>query len=50
MKYHFKSLKQILDVFETNEIIGATEISIKLSKSRTIIHKYLKELVKQKKL
>ncbi len=50
MKYHFKSLKQILDLFETNEIIGATEISIKLSKSRTIIHKYLKELVKQKKL
>ncbi|NDK08059.1 hypothetical protein EOM39_02315 [Candidatus Gracilibacteria bacterium] len=50
MKYHFKSLKQILDVFETNEIIGATEISIKLGKSRTIIHKYLKELVKQKKL
>lgn len=50
MKYHFKSLKQILDVFETNEIIWATEISIKLWKSRTIIHKYLKELVKQKKL
>lgn len=50
MKYHFKSLKQILDVFEINEIIWATEISLKLWKSRTIIHKYLKELVKQKKL
>ncbi len=43
-------MKQILDVFETNEIIWATEISIKLWKSRTIVHKYLKELVKQKKI
>ncbi len=47
MKYWFKSLKQIIDIFDWDEKIGATEISNRLWKSRVIVHKYLKELVNQ---
>jgi len=47
MKYSFKSLKQIIDVFEWNESLWATEISNRLWKSRVIVHKYLKELLNQ---
>jgi len=50
MKYEFSSLKQILDLFENNDFLWASEISNLLWKSRTIVHKYLKELVIQKKL
>lgn len=45
MNYSFKSLKQVTDIFIWDEKIWATEISNRLWKSRTIIHKYLKELV-----
>jgi len=45
MNYSFKSLKQVTDIFLWNERIWATEISNRLWKSRTITHKYLKELV-----
>ena len=50
MKYEFKSLKQILDLFNNNDVLWATEMSNLLLISRTIVHKYLKELTKQKKL
>ncbi len=50
MKFEFKSLKQILDLFEYDQLLWATEISNKLNLSRTIVHKYLKELIKQKRL
>ncbi|MFK7780012.1 MAG: phosphoribosyltransferase family protein [Candidatus Gracilibacteria bacterium] len=50
MKYEFKSLKQILNLFDNNQMLGVTEISNILGLSRTIVHKYIKELVKQKKL
>lgn len=50
MKYRFKSLKQILDIFEDDKDYWVTEISHNLWKSRTIIHKYLKELVSQEKI
>ena len=50
MAYQFKSLKQILDIFIWGEPLWATEISLKLWKSTTIVHKYLKELTKEWKL
>jgi len=50
MKFKFKSLKQVLDLFDNNGLLWATEISDKLNISRIIVHKYLKELVKQKRL
>lgn len=50
MVYSFKSLKQVIDLFNWNQELGASEISELLWKSRTIVHKYLKELVIQWKL
>lgn len=50
MKYRFKSLKQILDLFNSQESLWVTEIALKLGKSNVIVHKYLKELVLQNKL
>ncbi|MCH8519039.1 hypothetical protein LAT59_04740 [Candidatus Gracilibacteria bacterium] len=50
MKYTFKSLKQVSDIFVGDEKIGATEISNRLGKSRTIVHKYLKELLERGEL
>lgn len=50
MSYKFQSLQQVLDLFQENEYLWATEISQKLNKSRVIIHKYLKELINQNKL
>lgn len=50
MKYQFKSLQQILAIFAEDKPLWATEISTITGKSRTIVHKYIKELVKQKKL
>lgn len=50
MKYLFKSLQQIIDIFKEEEKLWATEISEKIWKSKVIVHKYLKELVKQWKL
>lgn len=45
--YRFSSLKQIIDIFDENQIFWATEISEKIGKSKVLIHKYLKELVLQ---
>jgi len=45
MKYNFKSLKQVTDLFDWESILWATQISEKLWKSRVIVHKYLKFLV-----
>ncbi|PZM85041.1 hypothetical protein DLH72_02460 [Candidatus Gracilibacteria bacterium] len=45
--YKFSSLKQIIDIFDGEQIFGATEISEKIGKSKVLIHKYLKELVSQ---
>lgn len=50
MSFQFKSLKQILDIFSIWEPLWATEISEKIWKSKVIVHKYLKELVKEWKL
>ena len=47
MKYLFKSLKQVIDLFNCNSILWATEISEKLWKSRVTVHKYLKALVEE---
>lgn len=45
--YKFSSLKQIIDIFDGEQIFWATEISEKIGKSKVLIHKYLKELVSQ---
>lgn len=50
MWYKFSSLMQVLDLFQSDELLWATEISHKLWKSRVLIHKYLKELIVQQKL
>jgi len=50
MTYLFKSLQQIMDVFEWKNMLWATEIAEILWISNVIVHKYLKELVKQWKL
>jgi len=50
MSYKFWSLKQVLDLFYDDIQLWPTEISEKLWKSRVVIHKYLNELVKQKKI
>lgn len=50
MSYRFSSLQPILDLFEKNEFLWASEISERLWKSRVIVHKYLKELLAQNKL
>ena len=47
MNYSFKSLKQVSDVFDTHKELWASEISEIIWKSRVIVHKYLKELVKR---
>lgn len=50
MKINFKSLKQVQDLFYDNQVLWASDISIKIGKSRVIVHKYLKELLNQNKL
>ncbi|MCK9272606.1 hypothetical protein M0P65_03600 [Candidatus Gracilibacteria bacterium] len=50
MAYLFKSLQQIMDIFDSKNELGATEISEIIGKSNVIVHKYLKELVKIGKL
>lgn len=47
MNYKFSSLKPILDVLEVQEKLWASEIADIVWKSRTIVHKYLNELVKR---
>jgi len=47
MGYKFSSLKSVLDTFEYDEKIWASEIVNRIWKSRTIVHKYLKELIKR---
>ena len=50
MNYRFKSLKKVLDSFFWEEIIWVTEMSFRTGMSKVVLHKYVKELVKQKKL
>lgn len=50
MKVSFKILKLISDLFKEKNILWATEISNLLWKSRTIIHKWLKELLEKKEI
>lgn len=50
MAYKFSSLKAVLDIFSNNDLLWVTEIATKLNKSNVIIHKYVKELVKQGKI
>lgn len=50
MPYKFQSLQAILDVFKWGFTLWATEIAEITGKSTVLIHKYLKELVIQKKL
>lgn len=50
MSYKFSSLQQIIDCFQSHDLLSPTQISDMLWKSKVIIHKYLKELVKQGKL
>lgn len=50
MPFKFSSLQQVLDCFKPGQALGPSEISYILWKSRTIIHTYLKELVRQGKL
>lgn len=50
MAYKFSSLKAVLDVFVNNNSLWVTEIALKIGKSNVIVHKYIKELVKQGKI
>ncbi|EKE27402.1 MAG: hypothetical protein ACD_3C00212G0001 [uncultured bacterium (gcode 4)] len=50
MAYKFSSLKAILDIFSDDSLLWVTEIATKLNKSNVIVHKYIKELVKQGKI
>ncbi|MDD2917273.1 MAG: phosphoribosyltransferase family protein [Candidatus Gracilibacteria bacterium] len=50
MSYKFQSLQTILNAFEGGLTLGATEIAEITGKSTVIVHKYLKELVIQKRL
>lgn len=50
MTYKFSTLKQVLDVFSGDELLGPTQIAHALKKSKVIVHKYLKELVAQDKV
>jgi len=50
MEFKHQSLQPILDVFSNNLELSPTEIAQKIGKTKVIVHKYLKELVKQWKL
>ncbi len=50
MSYTYASLKPVLDCFVSDEPLGAKDITEKLWKDRSLIHRYLKELVSQWKL
>ena len=50
MWYKLSSLLPVLNCFQNNEQRKAGQIADKLGKSNVIIHKYLKELIKQGKL
>ncbi|MCD5375383.1 hypothetical protein LR010_02970 [Candidatus Gracilibacteria bacterium] len=50
MNYKFTSLKQVLDLFETGEVLSAGNVSEILGKSRVIAHKYLKALTQEGKI
>lgn len=50
MAYRFSSLQQILSCFQDQQELSPSQIAYILGKSPVIIHKYLKELVLQKKL
>ena len=49
MSYTYASLKQVLDVF-LDTPLGVTEIARMISKDRSLVHRYLKELVAQGKI
>jgi len=46
MNYKRSSLQPIIQVLQTGETLSPTEISFLLKKSKTIVHKYLKVLLK----
>lgn len=50
MKIRFTSLKPILDLFDYNRELSAAQITEKTWLWRTIVHKYLKELIEQGKI
>ena len=50
MQPRFTSLKQVLDLFIENPELSAWEISKRLKKGRTIVHRYLKVLLEEWKL
>jgi hypothetical protein len=50
MAYKFSSLKPILDLLQNSGELGVSEISTRLGKSSTIIHKYLLALVAEWKV
>lgn len=50
MTFKFSSLQQVLDCFIDKQELSPTEIAYILSKSKVIVHKYIKELVAQWKL
>jgi len=50
MTFSFRVYKEILDLFEKNSLLWATQISQKLEISRPIIHKVLNHLLMEKKI
>lgn len=50
MPYKASSLQSVLDSFEGETELSPTQIAHKINKTKTIVHKYLKELVRQWKL
>lgn len=45
MSFTYRSLKQIIDCFQPWERLGAKDVTTRLGKDRSLIHRYLKELV-----
>ena len=47
MKFRNSSLQQVIDCFTSDSLLQPINISLQLNKSPALIHRYLKELVKQ---
>lgn len=50
MKHRITSLKRVLETFWENELLGATQIAQRSDLSNVIVHKYLKQLLSQKRV
>ncbi len=50
MSFSFKIYKKILDLFQKNELLWASEIAEKLGISRVIVHKVLKQILDENKV